>query len=166
MSHFCKRHMHINTFHLLLSKWDRQREEQRGNYKDNLMKEHFFPRRIFLSSTLFYSSGTRWCLQPQKNSTSTWATIRMLIVAPSCQERWRDSRRQASALGEVGETMETGHYLTLWVHLPRPARLVCAREHQNWQICQRHPALFTDRSRFSLTIPDRCERIWRCRELM
>lgn len=87
----------------------------------------------------------------------------MLIVAPSCQERWRDSRRQASTPGEVRETMETGHYLTLWVHPPRPARLVCAREHQNWQICQRHPVLFTDRSRFLLTIPDRCERIWRCR---
>ncbi|MCI4390161.1 hypothetical protein PGIGA_G00119410 [Pangasianodon gigas] len=53
-----------------------------------------------------------------------------------------------------------GHVLTAQ---HRAAQLAFAREHQNWHVRHWHPVLSTDESRFTLSICDRSERVWRCR---
>lgn len=43
----------------------------------------------------------------------------------------------------------------------RGARLAFAIEYHNWQVHRRPPVLFTDESRFILSICSKCERAWR-----
>ncbi len=45
----------------------------------------------------------------------------------------------------------------------RGARLAFAIEHQNWQVCQWRPVLFTDESRVTLSTSDRWEMVWKSR---
>uniref|UniRef100_A0A8C7QJN8 Tc1-like transposase DDE domain-containing protein n=1 Tax=Oncorhynchus mykiss TaxID=8022 RepID=A0A8C7QJN8_ONCMY len=45
----------------------------------------------------------------------------------------------------------------------RAGRLAFAREHQDLQICNWRPVLFTDESRFTLSTCDKCDRVWRRR---
>ncbi len=45
----------------------------------------------------------------------------------------------------------------------RGARLAFAIEHQNWQVSQWRPVLFTDESRVTLSTSDRWEMVWKSR---
>lgn len=45
----------------------------------------------------------------------------------------------------------------------RAAQLAFTHEHQNWQVCQWHPVLLADESKFTYSACDRSERVWRHR---